>query len=209
MAKVESKRAKKLWAQWLRLVAIGFTALAGLLPILSQIFESGGQPAIEPAWASVALGLAALLVGIDRFFGYPTAWMRFITTEHQIRQILHEFQLDYETEQASWQGKPPNLEQVQKVLSRCKAFLIQVDEIIRKETDQWLAEFQNVLKQVDEAAGAKAALVEQGGINLTVSNGDQVRGADGRSRWIVVLRGPALARARRCRTSHRACTRSE
>lgn len=183
---LNSKRAKKRWAQCLRLGAIGATAVAGILPIVSQICRTGTSQCVidQPAWASVALGLAALFVGIDRFFGYSTAWMRFITTEHQIRQILHEFQLDYYVERASWQGNPPAPEQVLKILNRCKAFLVQVDEIVRKETDQWLVEFQDVLKQVDEAARAKAALVEQGGINLTVSNGDQVAGG-----WQVSVDG--------------------
>lgn len=170
-----SRRSKKRWAQWLRLGAIFFTAVAGILPILSQIFMTSRCSLLtEPAWASVALGLAALLVGIDRFFGYSTAWMRFISTEHQIRQILHEFQIDVEAEQALWEGKPPNPEQLQKALSRCRAFLIQVDELIRKETDQWLAEFQNTLRQVDEAAQAKAAITEDGGVSATVTNGDQI-----------------------------------
>jgi hypothetical protein len=35
-----------------------------------------GIPVIQPAWASVALLVAAACVGLDRFFGYSTAWMR-------------------------------------------------------------------------------------------------------------------------------------
>jgi hypothetical protein len=97
-------------------------------------------------------------VAIDHFFGFSSGWMRFITTEHQIRQILHEFQLEYDIERATWQGRPPTLEQVQSVLQRCKSFLIQVDEIIRQETEQWVTEFQSALKRIDEAAMAKAVL---------------------------------------------------
>lgn len=124
-----SKRTKRLCARCLRFGAIFFTAAAGVLPIFSQILKTSScQLLTEPAWASVALGLAAILVGTDRFFECSTARMRFISTEHQIRQVLHEFQLDVETEQASWQGKPPNTKQLQNVLSRCRAFLIQVDD---------------------------------------------------------------------------------
>jgi hypothetical protein len=30
--------------------------------------------------------------------------MRFVTAEQQIRRALHEFQMDFEAEQAVWQG---------------------------------------------------------------------------------------------------------
>jgi hypothetical protein len=109
---------------------------------------------------SVALGGAALRVGIDRFFGGSTAWRRFIATEHPIRQALHAFQLDVETEHAVWGGKPPQPEPRQAVLTRGKAFLIPVDTLIRHETDPWLAKFQNTLAHGDEAARA-----EPGGIH--------------------------------------------
>lgn len=45
-------------------------------------------------------------------------------------------------------------------------------------------EFQNALKQVDEAARAKAALTEEGGINIIVTNGDEVPGG-----WRVTVDG--------------------
>ena len=148
-----SKRQKKFWAQGLRLGTIGLTALAGLLPIISEISQS----TLSPAWASVALGSAGVVLAVDKFCGYSTAWMRFIAAEHQIRQSLHEFQMDYELEQAGWDNAQPSVEQTQKILSRCKAFLFQVDAIIRQETDQWLAEFQDALKQIDNGAKTKSA----------------------------------------------------
>lgn len=91
-----SKKEKKFWAQNLRLGVIVLTALAGLLPIFSEMGE------FSPIWASIALGLAGVLLAVDKFFGYSSAWMRFIAAEHQIRQCLHEFQIDYEMEQIGW-----------------------------------------------------------------------------------------------------------
>lgn len=99
--------------------------------------------------------------------------MRFIAAEHQIRQSLHEFQMDYELEQAGWKNAQPTAEQTQKLLGRCKAFLYQVDAIIRQETDQWLAEFQDALKQIDSAARAKPEARDTGDINITLSNAEQ------------------------------------
>lgn len=161
-----AKRSKKRAAQGLRLGAIGATAAAGILPMLTQILvKTDGQLPLQPVWASVALGVAALLVAIDHFFGFSSGWMRFITTEHHIRQILHQFQLDYDAERATWQGKPPTPEQVQRVLQCCRLFLTEVDGIIRKETEQWVVEFQSVLKQIDEATSTKPVLPGQNKAN--------------------------------------------
>lgn len=92
-----SKKFKKVWAQRLRFGVILLTALAGLLPIASQM--SG----VPPIWASIALGLAGTVLAVDKFFGFSSAWMRFIAVEHQIRQCLHEFQVNYELELSSWE----------------------------------------------------------------------------------------------------------
>ncbi|MBS0423652.1 MAG: SLATT domain-containing protein [Proteobacteria bacterium] len=115
-----SKRQKKFWAQQLRLGTIGLTALAGLLPIISEIFQS----TLSPAWASVALGAAGVVLAVDKFCGYSTAWMRFIAAEHQIRQSLHEFQMDYELEQAGWDNAQPGVEQTQAILTAARRFCI-------------------------------------------------------------------------------------
>lgn len=149
-----SKKEKKTYAQWLRLSTIILTAMAGLLPVISEISE------LPPILSSVALGLAALSLAIDKFFGFSSAWMRYIAAEHQIRQCLHEFQMDYDLEQAGWDNAQPTIEQTQKILGRCKAFLYQVDAIIRNETDQWLAEFQDALKQIENGTKLKTEVRE-------------------------------------------------
>ena len=84
--------------------------------------------------------------------------MRFIATEHRIRQALHEFQMDYDLEQSKWTDNLPTSEQAQTMLSCCKVFISQVDTFILQETNEWLVEFQNAIKQKDESAQAKPAL---------------------------------------------------
>jgi hypothetical protein len=44
------------------------------------------------------------------------------------------------------------------MLSICKAFISQVDTIILQETNEWLVEFQNAIKQKDEPVPAKPNL---------------------------------------------------
>jgi hypothetical protein len=154
---LHAKRSKKNCAQFLRIGMIGSSAIAGLLPLLSQIFQNQ-LSSLSPAWTTVALGIAGVLMAIDKFFGCSNAWMRFIAAEHRIRQALHEFQMDYDIEQSKWMDNLPSSEQAQAMLSRCKAFISQVDTLILQETNEWLVEFQNAIKQKDEPAQAKPIL---------------------------------------------------
>ena len=154
---LHAKRSKKNCAQFLRIGMIGSSAVAGLLPLLSQIYQDK-LSSLSPAWTTIALGVAGVLMAIDKYFGCSNAWMRFIATEHRIRQALHEFQMDYDFEQSKWMDNLPSSEQAQAMLSRCKAFISQVDTLILQETNEWLVEFQNAVKQKDEPAPAKPPL---------------------------------------------------
>ena len=169
-----SKRRKKIGAVYFRAGAILATAIAGLLPMLTQIFIKDGSPIIPPAWASVALGAAAVMVALDRFFGFSSGWTRYIAAELQLRKSLQEFQMDWETQRASRKGTDPDEEQVQGMLARARTFLMQVNKIVQEETNIWIAEFQSTLKQIEKAAEAKAIVNELGGLNIEVTNGDAV-----------------------------------
>lgn len=169
---LQSKRRKKKGAVFLRVGAILTVSVAGILPMLSQIFLDDGKSVISPAWASVFLAAAAALVAMDRFFGFSSGWMRYIATELRLRKILQEYQMDWETEKSTWKGSHPDREQVQRMLVRTKAFRNRINTIIQEETNTWIAEFQSTLKQLDEAAKAKAEVSEIGGLNIVVSNGD-------------------------------------
>jgi hypothetical protein len=108
--------------------------------------------------------------------------MRYITTELHLQQMLDEFQFDWETERAAWKGAAPTDEQLQRALARCRAFVSQVDGLIREEANLWVAEFQESLKQLDETVKAKAAATAEAAVSLTVTNGDQA--VDG---WSVTV----------------------
>ena len=53
------RKPKQYGGQILRVGALIFAALAGLVPILGEIFQdSEHRPGLAPAWATVALGIA-------------------------------------------------------------------------------------------------------------------------------------------------------
>ena len=167
-----SKLPKQRWAMLLRVGSIAFVTIAGIIPILSQISTEDGRPRIKPAWASVALGVAAAFVLLDRFFGFSSAWMRYIGTELNLRQLNQEFQFDWEADKAAWLSAEPTTDQLRSTLAQFKGFVTQVNTIVRQETDVWIQEFQSTLKQIDEAAQTKPAISQLGAANIEITNGD-------------------------------------
>src|SRR5262249_4424839 len=79
----------KVWkargARAIQLGAMASTALAGLIPVLFSLFQ------IAPAFntgmaASILVGFAAALIGVDKAFGLSTGWARYVLTATTIRK---------------------------------------------------------------------------------------------------------------------------
>jgi hypothetical protein len=164
-----AKRPKKRWAIWLRMGALLFAGAAGILPILSQIVtDASGDSYIAPAWASVFLALAAGAVAIDRFFGFSSAWMRFMASELRLRRALDDFELEWSATRAGWGGEAPDATRAQEMLGRARTFLAQVADIVKEETDQWLTEFNENIRQLDERAAARRERTRRAEEGVTV-----------------------------------------
>jgi hypothetical protein len=174
---LKAKRPKKHLARGVRIFAIVGGAVAAGLPTLGDVLSKFDPPwitsTIPAGWSAIILGAIAALVLLDRFFGFSTGWIRFTNTQLQLRQIAQEFELDWEAARASWGGEQPTKEQAAQMLARCKAFITQVNTIVREETNLWIQEFQDTLRQIDETTKAQTAVSEPGSLNLIVTNGDR------------------------------------
>ena len=180
---LEAKVWKKRLAQFTRFGAVALASLAALLPLLAQLLgsQADAPPAnaswgawwLQPAWASLLLALAASLVAVDRFFGYSNGWMRFINAEMQLRQLLEEFQMDWEQSRARLRGATPDPDKTQELLALCRVFVVKLNAIVRDETNTWMAEFRDSLRQVDAAVQARTAELTPAAVTVVVANGDQ------------------------------------
>jgi conflict system pore-forming effector with SLATT domain len=172
---LRAKRGKRIGARLLRLGAIILTTAAGILPILQQIYVGpDGKPPFAPAWASVLLALAVFLLAIDRFYGFSSAWLRYITAELQIKQARETFEIDWEGASASFAGQPPNSEQIRSVIASIRSFVDQINTVVVAETAKWANDFLEALHQIDETTKASAQAPQTGSLSVTIDNGDQV-----------------------------------
>jgi hypothetical protein len=183
---LDRKTSKRLIARGLRLIAILATACAGLIPLLAQILTSGGRPAIEPAWASVALIAAALAIALDQFLGTSKAWMRFLLTEMQLQASLHAFELSWEAKKARLQGKAPQATDIEEMLGLCRDFMHAVDAAVRDETTLWSTELSTALKDLEQAARVQADSQRAAAVTVFVTNG-----TDATDGWQLSIDGGA------------------
>jgi hypothetical protein len=168
------KRTPMQWGgRLLRFGAILATAAAGVMPLLAEIFERDGEPAIDPLWGAFALALAGILVLLDRFWGCTSAWVRYTLALQELSEALDAFRIDWEGSKVLWAGDDPDPEQARAMIDQCKAFLRRVRSVVRKETDAWAAEFQSVLEQIDAVtkSGEETGRCEMGS-GVTRREGD-------------------------------------
>lgn len=151
---LEKKRSKQFWARSLRLAAILFTGASGLMPLLAEIFSEPGQETFSPAWASVMLVFAGLCIGLDRFFGFSTAWVRYITSAMVINEKINDFRFALEMQRLKASEGGIDADEAAEILEKAQLFMADVQAVVRQETDSWAKEFSSVISELDKNAKA-------------------------------------------------------
>jgi len=182
------RKPKRRYGLLLRYCSIFLIALAGILPILITIFKNCN---INPAWSAVVVGLAGLMLAIDKFGGFTSGWIRYVMAAQKLNQIMEEFRFTWESNKVRPMDTPLNTDEIQTLIKNCQEFLQNVQLIVSDETQKWVVEFQSALNDIDEAAkiaaeSAKANVKtkEEGAIAITVSNGVSCE-----KPWSITLNG--------------------
>ena len=165
--------SKRFMARVLRFSAILLTGLAGLIPLIGKWKETNGVPSIDPILSGVFVGIAGIAIVLDQFFGFSSAWVRYMKASQHIRRSLTDFRFDFDATRLLWDATAPSTVQCEACLHLCKSLVVEVDSIIQRETDQWVTEFQKALAQIESAMKDVAPHKPPGAIAVTVTNGDQ------------------------------------
>jgi hypothetical protein len=189
------KGPKARASRFIQAASVILTVSAGLVPValelLSKAYKGDGAWWSTGLWATVLVGVAAGLLGLDRAFGFSTAWARYVIAATEITQRLAEFRMDWLALSATTsQTTPPSAEQVAALLQKAKEFRMAVEAVVVQETKDWATEFQNNLAQlekdvkaqldtlkaqVEKQQQAREAASEPGSIEATVSNADRAQ----------------------------------
>lgn len=120
-----------------------FAGFGGLCPLLQNL---GGYNFNQLGY--VSLGLVAAIVGFDKFFGFSSAWMRYMLTQISLQKKFADFQLEW-LKRRSFVNKDLTKEQAEQLFSFLQAFQVGLLAEVELEIQSWVAEFQNNLVQLD------------------------------------------------------------
>ena len=187
-----AKNTMKWRSLFLRYMTLVLTGLAGLLPALAMAFPErfsnsvGWVLVIDGAgiWPTLLLGLAAFMLSIDKFGGFSTGWIRYMTTTTEINQLSQKFEFEWATNEIRWAENPPKLEECQDAVQQASELLSAIDTIVAQETSKWVTEFSSALAELNKAVADGQKRQQSGSIKVTVINDDNavVRLATGASR---------------------------
>lgn len=143
---INKKRSPARWSRWLRFLAIMFAGIGGLCPLLQNL---GGYNFNQLGY--VALGLMAAILGFDKFFGFSSAWMRYMLTQIRLQKMFAEFQLEW-LKRRSFVDKDLSKEKAEELFGFLQAFQVSLLAEVEQEIQSWVAEFQSNLLQLDKAS---------------------------------------------------------
>ncbi len=173
----ENKKPYMVRAKILRGLAIVFVALGALTPFIV------GSKIIPENWVGInwtqvgyiSLGIAVCLIGLDKFFGYSSSWVRFMTTSNALQKHLAEFQYDWAILSAKASCSPLSPGGCEPLLQRVQAFALKVHSEIEKETSDWAAEYQSNLAEMERSARQQIESMNPGSISLKIVNAGQTK----------------------------------
>jgi hypothetical protein len=146
---LQDKRGKRIWSRGLRLLVIVLVTAGGLQPLL----DAAAPGPSRTAWGYVLLALAAACIGLDRFFGISSGWMRSMTTAQALERRLEQLQYDWAAECARSATRTVDPKQVQNRLALLRAVADDMASLMQQETAEWVLEFQSNLLRLETSTG--------------------------------------------------------
>jgi hypothetical protein len=158
-----AKKARKArMSVTLRFISIVLFVFGGLVPIIKATLPASATATLPFDFGQAGyllIGIAAGCIGLDRYFGYSTGWIRYITTAMAIEKSLEEYRLEWTQHTAKARGTPPTAEQLEELIQTCAKFSLTFKSHVEQETKAWVTEFQSNLTQLEKSlqAGAEEA----------------------------------------------------
>jgi len=177
----ERKKWKARFSRGIQFNAVVLAAAAGILPIIGQLAK---LPALTNGlWATLLVGMAAALIGLDKAFGYSSGWARYVLTATSIRKALEEFRMDW-MNVASKACPAPTPDQTAVLIQRAKEFRLTVENLVFQETKDWVTEFQTNFAQLEKDVQTRLdklkteAATPDGSVEIAVTNADKADNAE-------------------------------
>ncbi|MCL6257452.1 SLATT domain-containing protein [Aquiflexum sp. TKW24L] len=164
-----SKKNKKKYSKWIRFWSIILFGFGGLIPLINALFLENDFKFNFLNLGYISIAFAGTLLLLDRFFGFSSGWIRYMTTEMEIQKKIREFELRWEIEtfRADLVSIPP--EEAKELLRMLMDFSVLIDEIVKEETSSWVTEFQSSMAELQKSINNKLETTQPGNIKVNVN----------------------------------------
>jgi len=154
----------------IRLCSILLVGLGGLFPLIGAATESDIWGHDVTNWGYITIAMAGTLIFLDRFFGFSSAWIRYITTEMEIRKQIKEFEMKWRIENYGLDLQSIDPSKAKELLKMLMDFSSLIDEMVKQETNNWATEFQTNIAELQKTINAKIETTSSGAIKVIGSN---------------------------------------
>ncbi|WP_373495837.1 SLATT domain-containing protein [Aquiflexum sp.] len=166
----ENIRDKRRYSRGIRMISIILFGLGGIIPLINAlILENQGKYTILNL-GYISIALAGTLLLLDKFFGFSSGWIRYITTEMEITKKTKEFELRWKIETYGKNLAELPEEEAKELLRMLADFVLMVEEIVKEETSSWAMEFQNNMAELQKSINNKVETSMPGNIKVNLNN---------------------------------------
>ena len=102
-------------------------------------------------WGYILIALAGAFLLFDRYFGFSTSWMRYMTAQMALQKALERFQLSWAVWRIAVKNQKPTDDQHNSGIALLNNFQQQTAELIEKEFQIWVTQFQEQLTALQAA----------------------------------------------------------
>jgi hypothetical protein len=141
---LNKRRFPSLCSRFLRFLAIMLASFGGLCPLLQHIGDYNLNQ-----WGYFSFGLAAAILGLDKFFGFSSAWMRYMLMQMSLQKKFANFQLEW-LKRRCFVTKDLSQEEVESLFMFLQNFQVDFLTEVEQEVHSWVIEFQSNLVQLNK-----------------------------------------------------------
>lgn len=171
------RQPKRQLGVFLRMGVLAASAIAGIVPLADQL----GMGKMSAVWSTVLIALAGVFVSVDKLGGFTSGWVRYMHAQQRVERLQGAFVLE-------WQALRLANTDTKTMVERAQAFLLAVGKVIDDETQEWAAEFQEALKELERERKAAAQAERNGALEVTVKNASEV------TEWSIEVDGTLRGR---------------
>lgn len=167
---VKNQKWMKRLSKLIRLFSIILFGLGGLIPMVNSLLLENQSDLKIVNLGYIAIAIAGTLLLVDKFFGFSSGWIRFITANMEIDRMIVEFEMRWKIETFGKDLEKISEEDGKVLLTLLMDFIFQINEVMKQETNSWVSEFQSNLAELQKSISNKAESAMPGNVKVSITN---------------------------------------